>query len=698
MAKWSQAARSLTIGVPSPLEPDDLLLQSVDMTDELGRPFVCELRLYSEKTDINFDDIVGQNVTIILDQGEGGLRYINGFVSRFSQGGGASGDHEHMYEATVVPWLWFLTRSTDCRIFQEMTIPDIVKQIFTDFGCSELVEFNLRGTYDALEYVVQYRETAFNFVSRLMEHEGIYYFFKHENGKHKLVVCDGPGAHETVEGYEEVPCHETSKTDSQGVLEWSRESRVMPGKYSLRDFDFKVPGKDLNSEKEIAAEHAHSDHPVFDYPGDYIEKSSGDNRAAARMEELAVQNQVFRARSDARGLTVGSKFKLTGASRDDDNAEYVITSMKVKAREESFGEQNSDEEVYESEFTCIPAETPFRPARATLKPLINGPQTAIVSGPDGEEVLTDEFGRVKVHFHWDRWNEADDKCSCWIRVAQIWAGKSFGAMFLPRIGQEVIVEFLEGDPDRPIVTGRVYNGECQVPYDLPDNKTMSTIKSDSSKGGGGFNELRFEDKKDEEEIFVHAQKDMQVRVLNDTKEWIGNDRHLFVTNDQIEEVDHDRNEKVTNDHKEEIGNDRNLTVKGKEAVSITGSKSLTVEGDVLEVFKADHSEKTTGQVTIKADTIVIEGATNITLKVGGSTIAIEDGSINIKTGDFTIETDGDVKVKAGGDFKSEATGALEGKGMTVKHEGSSTADLKGATTTVEGSGTASVKGGQVMLG
>ncbi len=697
MPTWTQASRKLAIATP--LGDDVLILQRFKLVDEISRPFSIEVQLYSEDTEIDYDAIVGENVTIRLETDQGGTRFLNGYVSRFVQGGGEGSDAANVYSATIVPWLWFLTRSADCRIFQNKKIPDIIKEIFADFGCGEMVEDALTGEYQELEYVVQYRETGFNFVSRLMEHEGIYYFFKHEDGKHKLVLADAPSAHTEAEGYATIPCHAGSMMDQQGITEWSLEKRLMPGRHSLRDFDFKVPSKDLNSEKELKGNHALAGWEVFDYPGDYLEKAHGDTRAAMRIEEFAMHHSVAKAKSDARGLTVGSKFTLSGAARTDQDGDYVVTSMICEATEDSFGKPSDNPaELFKSSFTCVPADVQIRPRRTTPKPLINGPQTAIITAPDGEEILTDEFGRVKVKFHWDRWSPSDDTSSCWIRVAQLWAGKKWGAMFIPRKDQEVIVEFLEGDPDRPIITGRVYNGECMPPYPLPDNKTMSTIKSNSSKGGEGFNELRFEDKKGEEQVFIHAEKDLHIRVKNDRVVHIGNDHHEIIVNDSHSEVQHDRSETIANDHKEDIGNDRNVKIGGKEAVEITGSQSLKVDGDVLQQYAGDHSEECAGQVSIKADTLAIECDTNITLKVGESYIAIDSSGINIKTTKLTIETDAATEIKAGSDCKIEATAGFEAKGATAKVEGSGTADFKGATTTLEGSGVCNVKGGSVMIG
>jgi len=679
-----QESRRIAIEVEDQAE-DSLLLKGFTLTEEVGRPFVCEVELYSENQELDFDAIIGRRASIRLEQGDDNTRYINGFIARFQQGGGQGPESVHRYGATIVPWLWFLTRSADCRIFQDMTIPDILTMVFGDFGFSESVDDKTTGTYEVREYVVQYRETAFNFVSRLMEQEGIYYYFIHDDGHHKMVLADAPSAHEPAPGCEELACRRDGEADKRGVSEWTVEKRVVPGKHVVTDFDFKVPDKVLLSEKEGERSHAASGYEVFDYPGQFVEKAESETQAATRIEELGLCHEIVTARTDARGLSVGCKFKLVGSPRADQDREYVIISMQCTVREESYdtGEEVSEEEFFAATFKAVPAEVQVRSERATLKPLVNGPQTAIVVGGDADEILTDEFGRVKVHFHWDRHNPADATASCWIRVAQVWAGKSWGAMYIPRVGQEVIVEFLEGDPDRPIITGRVYNGECMPPYALPDNKTMSTLKSCSSKGGEGFNELRFEDKKGEEQVFMHGEKDLHVRIKNDSVEWIGNDRHLLVVNDQIEHVQHNREEIVDNDHKELIKNDRNVKVEGKEAMNVVGSLSLTVDDDVIEVFKANQSTEVTGDLYIKADNICIEGGTNITIKVGGTTIAIDSSGISIKAGEFKVETD-TTEVKSTGAMDFKADGALTAKS-------SAAATVQGATADVKADGAGSFK-------
>lgn len=681
------------LAINTPLGEDVLLIRSLNMTEELGRPFHAELELRSEKHDIAYDEIIGKNCTIRLMRTDGQTRFINGYISRFVQEGAPSEGRSNVYRATFVPWLWFLTRTSDCRIFQEKSYKDIIMEVFRDHGFSEFKD-ECSGEHPKHEYVVQYRETAFNFVSRLMEEEGIYYYFEHENGKHMLVLCDQADAHAPVDGYASIPYVEQTagNVGMERLFEWVVEKQVQTQSFALRDFDFKVPGKNLDSNRD-------TDHPVkelvseyYDYPGGYHEKADGDSRATLRAEEVTAHVEVCRARGDVRGLLLGSTFELTGFPREDQNRKYLVTSMAIHAETDDYSSGGgSENELFQCALTVIPADRNYRAARVTPKPVISGPQHALVTGPKGEEIFTDEFGRVKVWFPWDRHADKDDATSCWIRVAQVWAGKAWGGMFIPRIGQEVIIEFMEGDPDRPVVTGRVYNGTCTVPYKLPDNKTMSTIKSNSSKGGGGFNEFRFEDKKGSEQIFIHAERQLDVRVKSNRYETIGNDRHLVVENDKFEHIKNNRSETIDGDHMEKIGKDRHLTVVGKEAVQIDGSKSLGVGGNVIEKFGADQVTTVSGELHIKADTIILEASTNITIKVGGSSyLAIDSSSADIKSTNVTFKADANLKL--------EAAAQLDAKGAMVKIEGDAMADLKSPMTTVNGSGMLTLGGGLIKMG
>jgi len=662
MARATQTHRFIAVGTP--LGEDVLLLRSFTFTEKLGRPFVMLLDLISDTSDINFDDIVGQNVTVRMQKPtDDEPRYFNGYVSRFTQTGLSA--RTTQYQAEVVPWLWFLSRTSDCRIFQEMTVPDIIKQVFRDHGFTDF-EDRLSGSHPEWEYCVQYRETDFNFVSRLMEQEGIYYYFQHENGKHTMVLTDSKGAHEPFPGYEEIPFRPPNAEfrEREYIHDITVSQEVQPGMYAHTDYDFKNPKKDLQTKSQIARNHAVPNFEIFDYPGEYVEHGDGETYSRARIEELQTPFEQVTGSGDARGIAAGCKFTLVDHPRDSFNKDYLFIGVSVQANTDEYDSTSAAAggQTFQCDFTAIDFNQQFRPGRTSPKPLIRGVQTAVVCGPAGEEIYTDQYGRVKVQFHWDRYSAADENSSCWIRVSQPWAGKKWGGMFIPRIGQEVIVEFEEGDPDRPMITGRVYNGSCMPPYDLPTNATMSAFKSNSSKGGGGFNEIRFEDKKGEEQIFIHAEKNEDIRVKADRFEWIGNNRHLIVKKDKFEHVEENRHEIVDIDHKEEIGADRHLNIKGKEAKKITKTKSLTVQGDVIDVFKSNHSESTTMTYYLNAMTIVIQASAGITLKCGSNSVVVDPSGVTV-TG-TTVTIDGKTMTRINSGPGSPAGSASAGSAVT----------------------------------
>ena len=673
------------IEIATPLGDDVLLFQRMTASEQLGRLFEYQLDVMSKDANIKLDDLLGQNVTVRLKLEGKESRFFNGYVSRFCFVGLA--ENLYSYQITLRPWLWFLTRTADCRIFQNQKAPDIIKQIFREAGFSDF-EDKLTTSYREWEYCVQYRETDFNFVSRLMEQEGIYYYFKHEDGKHTLVMADSIEGHQAVAGYEEVPYfpfEETLRRERDHIFDWFVAQEVQPGTYALNDFDFQKPKADLNVKLKQPYGHAVDQFEVYDYPGEYVEKSDGDEYVRKRVEELHAQYEQAQGQGNARGLTVGALFTFAQYPRDDQNKEYLITSATYELQSDTYGSAPTagSAQIFMCSFTAIDSSQPFRAPRTTPKPVVQGPQTAIVVGPKGEEIHTDKHGRIKVRFHWDRQSTADENSSCWIRVSHAWAGKNWGAISLPRVGQEVIVDFLEGDPDHPLITGRVYNEINKPPYDLPANATISTIKSNSSKGGEGFNELRFEDKKGEEQIFMHAEKNLDIRVKADRFESIGHDRSLVVENDKKEHIKNERHETVDSHHMEKIGGDRNLKVDGKEAKEVAGSLSLKVGGDVIEEFGANHSEQTSSNYYLKASNIVIEGTSNVTVKVGQSYIAIEAGGIKIGTT---------------GTIELEATSTLSAKGTAgVTVESPATTEVKGMMTTVSGDGVLTLEGGLVKI-
>jgi len=658
--------KNRAIAITTSLGADALLLKNFTLNEQLGRLFQIDVAVASEDPDVDFDALIGSNASIRLALPSGETRFFNGIISRFVLEGN-DGTYA-TYRTTLVPWFWLLTRTADCRIFQNKKVPDIVEEVFKGHGFKDF-KLKLTASYRTWEYCVQYRETDFNFVSRLLEQEGIYYYFEHSNGVHLMVLVDSPGGHDEFPGYGTLtyrPRTQEQDENSETVTDWVLERGLQTGLWAMGDFDFKVPGSPIRVNANISRSHPNAEFEMYDYPGEYSNRAEGDAYAKVRIEEVQSQHEVLKGQSTVRGLATGSKFTLKGHFRNDQNRGYLATSTVLQAATGTYDSGNqAGSDFFSCGFSAIPSATAFRAARSTPKPLIQGPQTAIVVGKAGEEIEPDEYGRVKVQFHWDRYGKADENSSCWIRVAQASAGKAWGAIYIPRIGQEVIVEFLEGDPDRPIITGRVYNATNKVPYPLPDNKTISTTKSNSSKGGGGFNEIRFEDKKGEEQIFVHGEKNLDIRIKNDVCETIEHDRHLIIKNDQIEHITNNREETVEADHKEKIGKDRHLKIAGKEAKAVDGSQSLTVAGDVIEVFKAEHSEQTTGNYFLKAANIVIEATTNITIKVGSSSIAIESSGITMSA--TKIEVAG----TATAEMKSPATtvkadGALTLQGAVVK--------------------------------
>lgn len=621
------------IAIETPLGKDALLLTGFHGTEGLSTPFSFELDLLSENHSIPFKDIIGKNVAVSVVLANGGKRYFHGLISRFSQGrgGGETGGDPRFshYSATMVPWLWLLTKTADSRIFQNKSVPDIVEKIFQEKGFLDFKN-KLQGSYDTWDYCVQYRETDFNFVSRLLEEEGIYYFFEHEKNKHTLILSDTPEEHKPCPK-QEIARYQISaggwlEEDTVSSLEIMQE--ITAGKYTLKDFNFETPNTDLKIEAPSQKALGPGEKEIYDYPGGYGKRNRGDTLANVRMQEVEAGITTITGSGECRAFTSGYKFDLKDYYRKDmNNKAYVLTSLGHSARQGYATEDAISEFSYANNFTCIPFEIPYRPPRRTPKPVVEGVQTAIVVGPSGEEIHTDEHGRVKVQFHWDREGKKDDKSSCWIRVSQLWAGAGWGAMYIPRIGQEVIIDFLEGDPDCPIIIGRVYHGTNKPPYGLPGEKTKSTIKSDSSKGGGGSNELRFEDKKGEEEIFIHAQKD----------------ENIVVENNQTIAVKNNRDKKVVANQTEQIGKNKTINVDGKHEEIIKGNMSQTV-------------------ASAKTETILLAKA----LSIGGAYQVSVGAAMNETVGGAKTEEVGAFKGVAVGGNTSEAVGGS--KRITIRKD------------------------------
>jgi type VI secretion system secreted protein VgrG len=668
------------IAINTPLGEDVLLLQGFTGHEGISRPFNFHLELLSEKNTIDFQDIVGKNVTISVTLADESKRYFNGFVSRFAQRG--NDERFTYYQAEMVPWLWFLTRTADCRIFQNMSVKDIITKVFDDAGFSGY-KMVTQASYDKLEYCVQYRETAFNFVSRLMEQYGIFYFFEHTDGDHTLVMADAVSALNPCPGQPKARYDRVvgGAKDEDVVTAWQLEQELRTGKCSLTDYNFETPSTDLLAwEDTIVKVGGNTKYELFDYPGDYSTKPQGKTLAKIRMEEEEATHLVATGSSNCRAFTSGYTFDLEDHYRSDMNQPYLLTDIQHLASvKESYATgEGGSEGQYSNHFSCTPQNVAYRPPRVTPKPFVQGPQTAVVVGKSGEEIWVDPYGRVKVQFYWDRKGTGDENSSCWVRVSQLWAGKTWGAMFIPRMGQEVIVDFLEGDPDRPIITGRVYNADQIVPGTLPDDQTVSGIRTHSTKGGGDHNAnvIAFRDKMGEEEFYMRAEKDMFVRVEHDDE--------LKVQNDQTIEIENNRTEQVNK-------GDEKITIKqGNRTVEISmGKETLTVGQGDREV-----------NVNTGNDTHNVKMANReVNIKMGNDTLKISMGnqSTKLDLGASTTEAMQSIELKVGQSSVKVDQMGVTIQGMMISIQGQIQVQVKGLMTQVNADAMLMLKGGITMI-
>lgn len=713
MSSIKQESRLLAI--KTSLGPDVLAVRTANIQEQISRLFEIDVELSSENGEIDLDKVVGHNATLRLDVGQKDKRYFNGFVNRMVQLGNHGGFAR--YRATVSPWLWLLTRTSDCRIYQDKSIPDIIEDVFKRRGFADY-QLKLSATYSPREYCVQYRETDFNFVSRLMEQEGIYYFFQHEDGKHTLILADSISAHKPFNGYAEVIFHELEKgaTGREVITDWTVEKELQPVACALNDFDFKKPKTSLLTSSNTSRKYGKADFEIYDYPGEYIDHGDGQRLADVRLNEFQTWYEVLHGHASARGLAPGFTFKLKNHPRGDQNREYLITSVSLHLDPGAFGTtatEKNGSEFCACKFSCIDSAQQFCPERLTPKPIVQGPQTAIVVGPAGEEIYTDAHARVKVHFHWDRHDKSDENSSCWVRVSQFWAGKEWGSIHIPRIGQEVIVEFLEGDPDRPIITGRVYNADQVPPYGLPGNKTQSGFKSRSSKGAGtaNFNEIRFEDKKGSEQLFIHAEKNQDIEVENDETHSVGHDRKKTIDHDETTQVKHDRTETVDNNEtitvhgqrSETVDKDETITIHQNRTEKVDKEENITIGGGRTENVSKDESITIGGARTenvSKNESITIGGARtesvskdeSISIGGGRTETVAKDESVTV-SGQRTVSVSKDDSLSVGkklsidaGDEVSITTGKAS---ITMKKDG--TISIEGKDISIDASGEINIK-------
>ncbi len=693
--------------VHTSLPDGELVFYTMSGYEALGQLFRYELQLLSENPEINLSELLGEPISVSLRLPHGESREFNGVVSHcaFDENVG----RYFLYRVTVRPWIWILGNRARSRIFQNEKVPDVIERLFREHGFSDF-ENALTDEYRRLDYLVQYRESDLRFITRLMELEGIYFFFKHEGRQHKLVLADSYSAHDRAAGYESVPYYPPragERRERDHINRWRALRTMRPGTYAARDFNFTRPAAPVLAENSLPLDHAYNDYEVYDYPGKFLDASEAEVQCRVRREELQVGFEQMRGEGNARGLGCGNLFSLEEFPRSDQNREYLVTQAEYGIRVADYDSTDRGEEAkFHVGFLAMESRRPYRAPRRTPKPVVEGPQTATVVGQAGQEIWTDEYGRVRLHFHWDREGNADETSSCWVRVSQAWAGMNWGSIHIPRIGQEVIVSFLDGDPDRPIVTGRVYNADNMPPYALPDNQTQSGIKSRSTKGGtpDNFNEIRFEDKKGEEQIFIQAEKDMATVVKNNHSISAGatqsissgGDQSISTQSNQSVSVSGTRSVTVTKADTQtfeasrttSVGETDDLTVTGAHTGTYETGRTLTVSGanDALTVDGANREVTVNGEFNTTATTHykVTQGANELFLKAPLAKLTNGKCVVSLDGGNATIDAPEQIQIKCGGSTITLTTSGIDVAATKITLNGGATIELASAGATVSG--------------
>jgi type VI secretion system secreted protein VgrG len=644
-AKYSEEYR--LIKIKTVLSDTELLLERFSGTEEMSRPFEFKVTLLSTDYNINLKNLLRTSATITISLFDESFRYLNGVFSSFTRKGLTEQDFVY-YEATIIPKVWFLSLDSNCKIFQTMSVPEIVKQVLDDNGVTDyqfrspLME---ESRYPKRDYTVQYRESSLNFISRLLEEEGIFYYFDHTDTKHTIVFGDNspglaacPGQATALYSFSKSGWVK-SKEDS--VIGLERIEEAFAGKVMLTDYNFETPSTDLKA--QVGSDNERD----YDYPGKYDDPDQGGRYVGIRIDERELDQFTIRGMSRCRSFRPGYFFNLQDHFNADTNIDYFLTSVSHEILDTTYRGGDDTVTDYRNYFVAMPKANRYVPPRRTRKPVVQGSQTALVVGKAGEEIWVDSYGRVKVQFYWDQIGQKNEQSSCWIRVSQSWAGKTWGWITIPRIGQEVIVDFLEGDPDRPIITGRVYNADQTVPYTLPANQTQSGIKTRSSKGGSSdnYNELRFEDKMGSELFYMHAEKDMTTEVEHDDSQLVQNNRSIEVDGTHTEKIVKDTTIEITQGNLSvtlDQGNETRKLSMGNQTITLSmGSQSTTIS----------MGDQTT---TVSLGAISTTAMESISLTVGPSSIVISPEGINISapmvsiTGDTVVSVDADVMLSLTG--------------------------------------------------
>lgn len=661
-----------TVKVSTSLPGDTLIFRTLHGEEELSTLFEFEVEMLSESHSLDLKQLLSQPLTMSIDLGMAGTRYLNGQVIRCKLIGRASATSRYyIYRAVVRPWLWYLTQTTDSKIFQEKSVPDVIREVLADYEFPS--EFKLTGSYRTWEYCVQYQETDFAFISRLMEHEGIYYWFRHEDGKHVLVLTDDVSQQEPFPGLETLPYigpDRVVQPDKEHISRWEPAEQVTPGKFATVDYDFKKPAASLDALRSNPGAYANGDLEVYEWMGGYTEPDQGEHYSQVRLEALQAQQSQVTGHSNAHALAPGRLLTLFNHPRQVENREYLIQKVVYHVQESDYSSTGDDISQFEVDFAAIPSSLPFRPARVTPLPRTHGPQTARVVGKPGEQIWTDRYGCVKVQFRWDRYGQTNENSSCWVRVSSPWAGGGFGGIQLPRVDDEVIVDFIGGHPDRPIIIGRVFNASNMPPWDLPGNATQSGFLSRSKDGDRNTaNALMFEDVAGGERIWLHAERDLTTEVEANELHTVDGDRNTVIAGNDTLTVMAARTSTTQGQETEIFMAGADRTVTGAVNETITGDETRSVTGNVIETIAGNVDETITGNLT---QTTTGDVTRTITGPVVDTTTGTVDETI---TGDHTQTTTGTVTRTITGDVTDTVTGAV-----THTVTGDTTSTLTGTLT------------------
>lgn len=635
------------------LPVEGLLFWKLSGHEAISQPFSLELVLLGTDARIDRNALLGKNVTVSIPVKDAiRPRYFNGKITRVGVNAvELSGSRYAAYSLTLESDLWPMQRDRNLRIFQEKTIPEIVKCLLAEYGVN--VEDALTEKYRIWDYCVQYQESSFAFISRLMELEGIAYYFRHDNGSHTLVLSDSTDSYQAVPGYEIITYQYTpsgGSTLTEGISQWAMEDIVTPGLYSLDDYDFRKPNAWLHQARQNPQSPLPGKINVYDWPGRFVEHGHGEIYARIRQQRWQVEHQKINGTATAVGISPGATFQLINAPFFSDNGEYLTTEAHYQFEENRYASGIDNHTVHKIDFVVIPSSTVFRPQQSTTWPKTYGPQTARVVGPRGESIWTDKYGRVKVHFHWDREGKGDDTSSCWVRVSSAWAGQGFGGVQIPRVNDEVVIDFINGDPDRPIVTGRVYNESSMPPWELPNDATrmgFMTRSKDGHKDNASY--LFFEDRTGDESVDLHSERNMNISVEKDKAVKIDGHRSTKIGKTQSDEV--------TGDAKFNFLSKRTTTVeKQEESTYKLGEKTTISSGRKLTITDGGDFSDIKGTVTAN-----INGSVHSTISNGSQHMTLEDGSIWVKvaTGGRRVEIqNGDELIVHSGGRKNTITGGI----------------------------------------